>query len=196
MVGKIVNRLIYKVNNVINLINLKRKKIEYGSGLIINGLIKLHGDGKIVFGKNVRVNSSERSNPIGGMEHTVISVYAPGNLSIGNNVGMSNVAINCRTSVIIEENVLIGGSVKIYDSDFHSLDYTVRGKGRDIDVPKTKEVRIQQGAFIGAHSIIMKGVSVGKHSIIGAGSVLTKSVPDNEIWAGNPAKFIRKIEEK
>ena len=196
MVGKIANRLIHKVNNVINLINLKRKKIEYGSGLIINGLIKLHGDGKIVFGKNVRVNSSERSNPIGGMEHTVISVYAPGNLSIGDNVGMSNVAINCRTSVIIEENVLIGGSVKIYDSDFHSLDYTVRGKGRDIDVPKTKEVRIQQGAFIGAHSIIMKGVSVGKHSIIGAGSVLTKSVPDNEIWAGNPAKFIRKIEEK
>ena len=58
----------------------------------------------------------------------------------------------------------------------------------------TSPVIIKDGAFIGAHSIILKGVIIGEKSIVGAGSVVTKSIPDGEIWAGNPAKFIRKIE--
>lgn len=58
----------------------------------------------------------------------------------------------------------------------------------------TKPVTIKENAFIGAHSTILKGVTIGKNSIIGACSVVTKNVPDNEIWAGNPAKFVKKIE--
>ncbi|WP_212635306.1 acyltransferase [Pseudozobellia thermophila] len=52
---------------------------------------------------------------------------------------------------------------------------------------------IKDRAFIGAYSIILKGVTIGENAIVGAGSVVTKSVPDNQIWAGNPAKFIRSI---
>lgn len=58
----------------------------------------------------------------------------------------------------------------------------------------TSPVVIKDGVFIGAHCIILKGVTIGEKSIIGAGSVVTKSIPDGEIWAGNPAKFIRRIE--
>ena len=58
----------------------------------------------------------------------------------------------------------------------------------------TIPVVIKDGAFIGAHCIILKGVSIGEKSVVGAGSVVTKSIPDGEIWAGNPAKFIRRIE--
>ena len=54
-------------------------------------------------------------------------------------------------------------------------------------------VVIKDNAFIGAKVIVLKGVTIGENSIIGAGSVVTRSVPDNEIWAGNPAKFIRKV---
>ena len=57
----------------------------------------------------------------------------------------------------------------------------------------TKPVEIKDGVFVGAHSIILKGVTIGEGSIIGAGSVVTKSIPAGEVWAGNPAKFIRKI---
>lgn len=52
---------------------------------------------------------------------------------------------------------------------------------------------IKDNAFIGAHSIILKGVTIGEKSIIGAGSVVARDVPDGEIWAGNPAKFIKNI---
>ena len=82
--------------------------------------------------------------------------------------------------------------MKIWDTDFHSLDYEDRiNEDRYI---KSKPIRVCEGAFIGACSIILKGVTIGRHSIIGAGSVVTKDVPDGEIWAGNPAQFIRRIE--
>ena len=58
---------------------------------------------------------------------------------------------------------------------------------------KTKPILIKEGAFIGAQSIILKGVTIGKHSVVGAGSVVTKDIPDGEIWGGNPAVFIRKV---
>ena len=42
----------------------------------------------------------------------------------------------------------------------------------------------------------MKGIEIGRHAVIGAGSVVTKDVPDGEIWAGNPAAFVRRIENE
>lgn len=53
-------------------------------------------------------------------------------------------------------------------------------------------VELDDFCFIGAGTIICSPVRIGKNSIIGAGSVVTKDIPDNEIWAGCPAKFIRK----
>jgi acetyltransferase-like isoleucine patch superfamily enzyme len=54
---------------------------------------------------------------------------------------------------------------------------------------------IKKGASIGAASVILGGVIIGENAMIGAGSVVTKDVPDNELWYGNPAKFIRKVNE-
>lgn len=173
---------------------LKLKKVEYDSGLEVNGILGVHGDGKIRIGKNTRFNSSEHSNPIGGMDRMVLSSYYPGIISIGDNVGISNSAIVAYQSVTIGDNVLIGGNTKIYDTDFHSLDASLRGKGRDIEKPVDRPVHIGNNVFIGAHCIILKGVTIGDGSIIGAGSVVTKSVPAGQLWAGNPARFIRELE--
>lgn len=54
------------------------------------------------------------------------------------------------------------------------------------------DVFIGDYSFIGAHSIICKPCRIGKNVIVGAGSVVTKDIPDNEIWAGNPARFIKR----
>lgn len=115
-----------------------------------------------------------------------------GRLVIENNVGISNSAIICHEGIYIGEYTFIGGSCKIYDTDFHSLTLNERVKSKDLGT-KTKPIRINSGAFIGAHSIILKGVSIGQNSVIGAGSVVSKNIPPNEVWAGNPAKFIKKL---
>lgn len=84
--------------------------------------------------------------------------------------------------------------VKVYDTDFHSLDYTKRRTSReDQKNKKMKKVTIEHDAFIGAGCMILKGVTIGACSIVGAGSVVTKSIPANQVWAGNPAKFIRNL---
>jgi acetyltransferase-like isoleucine patch superfamily enzyme len=54
-------------------------------------------------------------------------------------------------------------------------------------------VRIEKGVFIGADCIILKGVTIGEYSVVAAGSVVAKIVPPGEIWGGNPAKFIKKV---
>ena len=53
------------------------------------------------------------------------------------------------------------------------------------------QITIGEHAFIGSGTIITGNVNIGRSAIIGAGSVVTKSVGDYEIWAGNPAKFIK-----
>lgn len=117
-----------------------------------------------------------------------------GKIQIGNNVGISNAALVCRSGITIKDWVKIGGNVKIYDNDFHSIDYLRRREAVDESI-QAEPVVIEEDAFIGAHSIILKGVTIGKRSIIAAGSVVTKRVPDDELWGGVPAKFIKKINE-
>ena len=111
---------------------------------------------------------------------------------IGQNSGLSNCTIVSHASVELGSDVKIGGGVKIYDTDFHILDPVARLSAGS-DVPEVKPVVIRDGAFVGAYSIILKGVTIGANSVIGAGSVVTKNVPENEIWAGNPAAFLRNV---
>lgn len=104
-------------------------------------------------------------------------------------------AITCSSSITIADNVLIGAGCKLYDTDFHSIDPIHRyGDKIDNSFARSKEIVINEGAFIGAHSIVLKGSVIGKNSVIGAGSVVCGTIPDYEVWAGIPARFIRKIE--
>lgn len=147
----------------------------------------------IVIGHDVQFNSGMSYNLIGGNSKTILRTVNNGKILIGNHVGISNSAIVAYNSVVIEDGVLLGGGVKIYDCDFHSKNYELRVSNEDL-YPPCAPVHIKKGAFVGGHSIILKGVTIGEKSIIGAGSVVTKNVPDGEIWAGNPAKFVKKTD--
>ena len=86
--------------------------------------------------------------------------------------------------------------MKIYDTDFHPIQSRFRvGKERDDSKTVSKPVIIGDNVFIGAEAIILKGSSIGENAVIGAGSVLSGNVPSNEIWAGNPARFVKTIPE-
>ena len=179
-------------SHVINLLTLRLRKINCGKGLSTHGTLFVRG-GTISIGENVSITSCRETNPIGGDVKTILFAKNNATITIGDNTGISNSALVAVDSIAIGNNVLIGGNCKIYDNDFHSLDFNERMGTVDLGV-KHAPVVIKDGAFIGAHTIVLKGVTIGERSIVGAGSVVARSIPDYEIWAGNPAKFIKKVE--
>ncbi len=92
--------------------------------------------------------------------------------------------------VTIGNNVLIGSSVTIMDCN-HGTDPDIQG-GYLKQQMITGKVVIEDGVWCGDHVIILPGVTIGQHSIIGAGSIVTKSIPEYCIAVGNPAKVIKR----
>lgn len=184
LIDKLHCRLMFWGNNIVYQ-NFDTSGIPYVS-IAIGGSCNI--------GKNLLMNNGIRGNPIGCYERCTFFVDKGAELKIGNNLGISQAALICHIKIEIGNNVKIGGGTCIYDTDFHSLDYRSR-KTLETDYANkvSLPVIIEDNVFVGAHSLILKGVTVGKNSIIGAGSVVTKSIPPNQIWAGNPAKFIREI---
>lgn len=168
--------------------------VNFGKGLKFRGIPKIvvTRRGELTIGNFMSVNSGKNHNIIGRNQPTIF--WVEGKLKIGNHVGMSSTAIICNYDIEIGDYVTIGGNTVIYDTDFHSLDPFIRSnKSLDKLNAGFGKVTIEDNVFIGAHTTILKGVTIGKNSIIGAGSVITKNIPSNEIWAGNPAKSIKKI---
>lgn len=167
--------------------------VEFGSHCVFNGMpvIKCNEKASIKIGNYVIVNSSVLSNEAGITHPTFIVAVTPkSKIIIGDNCGISGASIVARESIIIGQNVLIGAGVCIWDNDFHPLFADERQSTQD-SLIKSRPVIIENNVFIGAHTIVLKGVTVGKNAIIGAGSVVTKDVLENDIVAGNPARRIK-----
>lgn len=98
---------------------------------------------------------------------------------------------NKTTIIDIQDHVMIASGVHIY-TDNHQFSRT------DIPILEQEhyqymDVIIKSGAWIGANAIILTGVTVGLNSVVGAGSVVTKDIPDYSVAVGNPAKVIRSL---
>ena len=176
----------------LNYLVFKAKKIKFHNDFSINGKIYISNQGTIIIGKKFKANSGAKFNPIGG--DTILRLICQKNaeIIIGDNCRVSNSTFVAKSKIQIGNNVCIGGSCKVWDNDFHSLNSVVRFSLNDNDI-RSAPIIIKDYAFIGGSTIVLKGVTIGANSIIAAGSVVTKDIPDNEIWGGNPAKFIRKI---
>lgn len=103
---------------------------------------------------------------------------------------MSATAIICNYDIEIGNNVNLGGNTVIYDTDFHALDPKIRLDKKEV---KKAKVVVGDNVFIGSHSTVLKGVTIGNNAVIGACSLVSKNIPANEIWGGNPIKFIKKM---
>ncbi|MFD2529228.1 acyltransferase [Polaribacter marinaquae] len=178
------------LNYLFNLLMFKVNGVEVNS-FLINGRILVRNKGSIKLGAGFTANSGKMINPIGGDTCLRLICSIDGMLHIHENVGISNSTIVCWDKIIIHKNVLIGGGCKIWDTNFHSINSIDRLNG-DMSI-KTSPIEIMESVFIGANCTILKGVSIGENSVIAAGSVVTKDIPSNQIWGGNPAVFIKKI---
>lgn len=88
---------------------------------------------------------------------------------------------------------MIGSGCSIMNSNFHSVRYKERMMYPDPGI-ENESVSIGDGVFIGMGCTILKGTTIGARSVIGAGSIVSGKIGRDEIWAGNPAAFVRKIE--
>jgi acetyltransferase-like isoleucine patch superfamily enzyme len=170
-------------------IQLRLHRVSYGRKLRGN-LCIIRNKGKIELGNNVFLNSY----PDGELFKTGLMAYFPSSIiRIGDNCFLNGTVIHSRSEVIIGNDCIFGPGVVILDNDSHntSIDPKRRRHGEIDESP----VIIGNNVWVGMRSIIMKGVQVGDNSIIAAGSVLTKSVPANSLFGGNPAVFIKKLEK-
>jgi acetyltransferase-like isoleucine patch superfamily enzyme len=176
-------------------IKLKGNNVKFSSITSFGvPMIDIERGGSMIIGKNFRMNNGKYFNQIGRQQPCMFMVTKGGRLTIKDNVSLSATAFFCTQEITIGNNVKIGGNCVFYDTDFHSLNYMDRREpGLDKQNKKSLPVIIESDVFIGAHSTILKGVTIGEGSIIGAGSVVSKSVPPKEIWAGNPASFIKSL---
>ena len=115
-------------------------------------------------------------------------------LKIGNNFHATrNLTIQCAGDITIGDNVLIASDVFIINYN-HGSDPTTDSY---LDNPlEVSSVRIENGVWIGNNVVILPGVKIGKKSIIGAGSVVTKDIPEYSIAVGNPARIIKHYDFK
>ena len=95
--------------------------------------------------------------------------------------GAAYIADEC----VLEQRVFIGPSAVLLNDKFPPSN----------DRTKWKPVVVKEGAVIGGHATVVPGCTVGKNSVLAAGAVLTKDLPPNEVWAGNPATYLMSRED-
>jgi acetyltransferase-like isoleucine patch superfamily enzyme len=146
----------------------------------------------IRIGQGVSFLAGHRSNRVGLTNPILLETIGSGQIEIGDFSGGSAVVISSRAKVTIGKHVKLGGNVRIFDHNYHSLNPENRRNGRlDSQDVHTAPVIIGNDVFVGTNAMILKGVTIGDRAIIAAGSVVTKDVPADEVWGGNPAACIR-----
>lgn len=103
----------------------------------------------------------------------------------------SNRPIYTKLSIAIEDKMMVGGDCKIFDTDFHFIQFEDRIIG-DTNIKSAATV-LCEGCLVGTGSTILKGVTIGKRAVIADGSVVSRIVPDDEVWGGNPIHKIRSL---
>lgn len=189
--------LLTRVWTAIGRARLSSRGVEVGKRLTVFGWLDLavHPASHVSLGSDLRINSGFARNAVGACQRLGLQVGARGRLVVGNRVGISNSTIVCRHRIDIGSDVLIGGGCAVYDTDFHLADYRLRLLRQQTKAASSAPIRIGEGGFIGAHSIVLKGVTIGEGAVIGAGSVVARDVPSYQVWAGNPLRFINCLDE-
>jgi acetyltransferase-like isoleucine patch superfamily enzyme len=157
----------------------------------MNKYLSISDDVKL--GKNVKLSKFINLYGCAIGDNTKIGAFVEvqKNARIGRNCKISSHTFICE-GVDIEDNVFIGHNVT-FINDKYPRATTTSGRLASEDDWKVISTKVCRGASVGSGSTILCGIEIGKESIVGAGSVVTKNIPRNQVWAGNPARFIKKV---
>lgn len=115
---------------------------------------------------------------------------------LGENVELYTMDFGTEPYLIsIHDNAVCAAGVKFinHDASVHRIAKKL-GMQRD-EIDKVGSIELYENCFIGAYSILMPNCSVGRNSIVAAGSIVTKRIPDNEVWGGVPARYIMSVDD-
>jgi acetyltransferase-like isoleucine patch superfamily enzyme len=157
-------------------------------------IVSLAPDSAITIASRALLISRPSRTALGVSSPVILRTLLPGaSIQIGEDTGLSGAAICAARSVFIGARVLLGADVIITDTDFHPVDQVPRRHGATPAPGPGDSVVIEDDVFVGARSIILRGVRVGHGSVVGAGSVLTRDVAPQTVVAGSPARYIRDV---
>lgn len=169
----------------------KIKGITIGKKNKFYGIPYFHigNGGSINIGKSNTFISDKTTNKI-GLYHKCMISATPGisetcKVEIGNNCGFSGTSIWCFCNIKIGNNVRCGANTLIMDGDAHF---------EDKRTSQPQPIIIEDNVFIGAGSIVRKGVRIGKNSVVGMNSMVLHDIPENVIAVGTPCRIIKQIE--
>jgi len=148
----------------------------------------------VKLGKNVKIHAFVNLYGCSIGDNTKIGAFVEiqkGAL-IGRNCKISSHTFICE-GVTIESTVFVGHNVTFINDAYPKAANPDGSLQADQDWTAIP-TRVEAGASIGSGATILCGVTIGAGAMIGAGSVVTKDIPPNEIWAGNPARFFGKVE--
>lgn len=166
-----------------------------GSNLITTGRcsFKARRENSIVLGHEVRLLAGWRSNRVGLSNPVLLQTFGNGIIEIGDHSGGSAIVLSSRSKITVGRHVNLGGNVRVFDHDFHSLDPQQRRlplKEQETHI-RSMPVVIGDDVFVGANAVILKGVTLGDRCIVAAGSVVFKGeYPADSLIAGNPASIV------
>ncbi len=169
--------------------------VTFGKNIGIYGVPRIQNKGKIEIGSNARLTSTNNAynsgNLIGGC---YLRTSKGAEILIGDEVFLNGTSIVSEIQVRLGSRIMIGANTLIFDTNTHTISPTNRI--RNTNNVKKAPVSIEDDVWIGSNCIILKGVKIGQGSIVAAGSVVTSHVEPFSVYAGNPAKLIRKINVK
>jgi acetyltransferase-like isoleucine patch superfamily enzyme len=185
-------RLSFFFSTLSSQVSLRLQGCKPGENLRTSGHchFKARFAGAIRIGRHATLLANWRTNRGGLTGPVLLTTMGNGVIEIGDHFGASAVVISSREYVRIGNHVMAGGNVRIFDHDFHSLNPEIRKTAEDGERCVTRPVVIGNEVFIGADVLILKGVTLGDRVIVGAGSVVTKSFPNDAVVVGNPARMI------
>jgi acetyltransferase-like isoleucine patch superfamily enzyme len=190
-----INRI---YSTIIFQIKSKLLQIKIGKNCSIFGKINIikFPSSKILLGSNCNLISCAMKSGASTLQEVRLKTFSPtASIIIEDNVDLNGTSIACRSKTIhIKKNTMIGPNVIISDSDFHCIEPKFRMPNqKKACFEMDKDIIIEENVWIGMNTVILKGVKIGKNSIVGAGSIVTKDIDENSIYAGNPARKIRNI---
>lgn len=184
-----IGKFFFYFRKIFFFIRFRRKFAHLPWSSFINNPLSLEGLEFVVLGERTFIHSFAWI----GCYRIKSSINEP-RLEIRNDVGIGNFChISCVSEILIEDSVLIAEKVTIADSTHCYLDINTPIKDQNYDV--LRPVRIGRGSWIGDNCCIL-GASIGKHCVIGAGSTVTRNIPDYSVAAGNPARIIKRYNFK